>query len=74
MVNVQCRQSNDFSTPQKLHSRRGEVGIIGTPLRAEALRTLGCLSLNLLLGLGLSVVMMDVMVVDVLCRLPGRHQ
>lgn len=59
---------------QKLHSRRGEVGIIGAPWRAEALHTLSCLGLDLLLGLGPSVVMVDVVVVDVLCGLPACHQ
>lgn len=47
------------------YSRRCEVGIIGAPWRAEALHTLGRLSLNLLLGLGPGVVVVDVVVVDV---------
>lgn len=63
-----------LSTGQKLHSRRGEVGIIGAPWRAEALHALSRLGFDLLLGLGPSVVMVDVVVVDVLCRLPACHQ
>lgn len=56
------------------HSRRGEVGIIGAPWRAEALHALSRLGLDLLLGLGPSVVVVDVVVVDVLCGLPACHQ
>lgn len=63
-----------MGTTLRLHSRRGEVGIIGAPWRAEALHALSRLSLNLLLGFGPSVVMVDVVVVDVLCGLPACHQ
>lgn len=63
-----------MSTTQRLHSRRGEVRIIGAPWRAEALHALSRLGLNLLLGLGPSVVMVDVVVVDVLCGLPSCHK
>lgn len=63
-----------FSIAKKLHSRRGEVGIIGAPWRAEALHTLSRLGLDLLLGLGPSVMMVDVVVVDVLCGLLACHQ
>lgn len=69
-----CGANIQFSTTQKLHSRRGEVGIIGAPWRAEALHALSRLGLDLLLGLGPSVVMVDVVVVDVLCGLPACHQ
>lgn len=62
------------STTQRLHSRRGEVGIVGAPWRAEALHTLGRLSLNLLLGLGPGVVVVDIVVVDVLGGLPACCQ
>lgn len=56
------------------YSRRCEVGIIGAPWRAEALHTLGRLSLNLLLGLGPGVVVVDVVVVDVFGGRPARCQ
>lgn len=63
-----------FNTAQKLHLRRGKVRIIGASWRAEALHALSRLGLDLLLGLGSSMVMVDVMVVDVLCGLPACHQ
>lgn len=53
---------------------RGEVRIIGAPGRAEALHTLSRFSLDLLLGLGPSVVVVDVMMVDVLRGLLACHQ
>ena len=59
---------------ERLHLRRGEVGIIGAPWRAEALHALSRLGLNLLLGPGPSVVMVDVVVVDVLCGLTASHE
>lgn len=57
-----------------MHLRWDEVGIIGAPWRAEALHALSRLSLYLLLRLRPSVVMVDVVVVDVLCGLPACHQ
>lgn len=57
-----------------LHSRRCEVGVIGAPLRAEALHVLSRFGLNLLLSFGPSMVMVDVVVVDVLRGLPACHQ
>lgn len=56
------------------HSRRVEVGVVGAPWRAEALHALSRLGLDLLLGLGPSVVVVDVVVVDVLGGLLARHQ
>ena len=71
---VQCRLTADGITARRLHLRRGEVRIVCTPWRAEALHTLSRLCLYLLLGLRSSVVMVDVVMVDVLCGRPACHQ
>ena len=49
----------------------GEVGVVSAPWRAEALHALGSIGLNLLLGPGSGVMMVDVVVVDVLGRRPA---
>lgn len=55
------------SARQELHLRRADVRVCAPCWRAEALHALGRLRLHLLLGPGRSVVMVDVVVMDVLC-------